>query len=245
MKKSILLVLVALAFIACDKKSDKPGAATADAAKGDAATTASTDAPRPFKSKSGVIEYKMDFMGDQHITTYYDDYGAKQASYVNTSLEMAGQKFNSTNVSINANGEVITYDVDKKTGTRMKVPASSMGAMGATPGTGAMDFEHLTDKQKQEYHIEEIGNATILDKDAKGYSMEVMGMKMKVWVWEGIPLKTEMNMGGKDAKPMVMEATKIETDVDVAADKFTVPSDVKLSDAGAGAGTTTPPPATK
>ncbi len=58
----------------------------------------------PFEVKRGVVEMKVEGMGDGTQTLYFDDFGAKQALHTRTSLTLFGQTATSTSVRIYAEG---------------------------------------------------------------------------------------------------------------------------------------------
>ena len=58
--------------------------------------------------------------------------------------------------------------------------------------------------------------------------MSIMGMDIKAWTWSNVPLYLEMGIG--KGKPIVMEATSIQTDVEIPADKFEVPEDIMMEE---------------
>jgi hypothetical protein len=219
--------LVALTLAAC---GGDDAAQNADASKGAAsdaaavpATAAATaaDAAKVFKVKSGIIESTIEMMGNQKQTLYFDDYGAKQA--IVTDVDVMGMK--SQQVVITADGWKYEYDAGKKEGTKTKqmTPPSLPG--------GVPDLDDITDAMKAQFKMKDIEGRTIAGKDAKGYQIELMAdMPMKVWVWEGIPLRTEMKLGKDAPKPMVTEVANLQLDIDVPADRFTVPADVKLTE---------------
>lgn len=224
MRHSFLLFAAAVSAIALAACGDDGAKSDAPADKGDSAAAVATtsesstaSAARPFKVKSGIVESTIDLMGEQKQTIYFDDYGTKQA--IVTSMEMMGQK--SESITINADGWTITYDPAKKEGTKRKA------AIGATT-SAVPDLSTLSDATKERYKLKEIENREIVGKDAEGYSMEAMGMPMKVWIWEGIPMRTEVTMSGD--KAMVTEVKNLQVDVAVPADRFVVPADVKLTE---------------
>lgn len=229
MKRSVLVfatALTAFSLAACggddSSRSEASNDTAAGTTAGDAAQTSGADdaaatAARPYKVKSGIVETTIDMMGEQKQTMYFDDYGTKQATV--TAVEIMGQK--SETISITADGWMITYDPAKKEGTKMKA--------GLAAGSSAVpNIESLTADVKERYKLKETDARSIAGKDAKGFEMEAMGMPMKVWLWEGIPMRTEVSMGGK--QPMVSEVKSIQTDVEIPADRFTVPADVKLKE---------------
>lgn len=241
MKKAIALMLLPLCLVACGGGSDKnagegtgeksTAAATQNEAGKNEATSA-TAAPKKYTVKSGIIEMTTDMMGEQKQTIYFDDYGAREATYTTISMEMMGQKINSSSVKIDADGWTSEFDPDAKTGKKYRSIGMPAG------GAPTMNFSELTDKMKEDYKYKELETKQIAGKEAKGMSMEMSGMKMKTWVWEGIPLYSEVDMGMK--KPMILKVTSLQTDVPVPADKFTVPADIQLQDVSVATAPTTP-----
>jgi hypothetical protein len=233
MKKTLLLIALSLLVAACGGKDDAASdpkdttgttsseASSSSESSSDGSST-TTAGKKQFEVESGIIEMKNSMMDGMKQTLYFDDYGAKQATF--TSLEMMGQK--SENVQIMSDGWNLSYDAKTKKGTKMKIPANAFS--GGSPVPSPAD---LTDEMKQKYNYKELEDREILGKPAKGYSMSTMGMDVKVWTWNNVPLYLEMGTG--QGKPIVMEATKIETDVDVPADKFEVPDDITLEEMSA------------
>jgi hypothetical protein len=218
-----LAALAAFTIVACgggdSPKADAKNGAQTSASSGAAAVpaTETSSAHKPYKVKSGIIESTVDIMGPQKQTIYFDDFGARQA--IVTEMEIMGTK--SQNIVINADGFSTTYDPQKKTGTKVKLPAS------ATSPNGMPSLHDLTDKMKEELKLKELDTRTIVGKESKGYQIEAMGMPMKVWVWEGIPMRSEISMGKAE---MVSEVKKIDLDSPVPADRFVVPDGVTITE---------------
>ncbi|MBC8144911.1 MAG: hypothetical protein H7X80_04945 [bacterium] len=217
-------ILAALILVGCgdnDGAKLKDGADSTNGTAIEASESSSDASPSkgPYKVKSGIVESVVDMMGEQHQTIYFDDFGAKQTMV--TTMEIMGQK--SETVQIHADGWTYSYDSQKKEGTKMKNPMGTAGA--AMP-----DISALTDDMKKEMKFVELDKRTIMGKETQGMQIEAMGMPVKVWSWEGIPMRTEVEMGGK--QPMVTEVKKIEVDVAVPAERFTVPADIKITEVG-------------
>ena len=236
MKQLLSLLVLSATLVSCGGKTETAKVADSTGGTSTSATPTATDqggtAAKPpagnaYSSESGIIEMTSKDMGDMTITTYYKDHGATKATY--TTVEMMGASTGS--VVIEKDGYATTYDLTSKTGQRRKLAAGA-GSVGGGP-MGAMpdmsQFESMSAADKERYKFTELEARTIAGKEGKGYSIEQSGMKIKAWVWENIPLRMEMEMGGP--KPMVIETTKIETGVAIPDDKFVVPADIKITDA--------------
>jgi outer membrane lipoprotein-sorting protein len=224
MKQRLMLLALPL-LIACggndtdtagDAAKDTTAAATT-ASSGSTESTTGSSAGKMYEVKSGMYEMKNSMMEGMVQTIYFDDYGAKQATF--STAEMMGVK--TENVQITKDGWNVSYDVKSKKGSKMKVPAAAGSSL-------VPKLSDLTDELKAKYEYKELESKTILGKETMGYSMNAMGMKVKAWTWNNIPLYMEMDMG--QGAPVIMEVTKLETDIDVPADKFEVPADVTVEE---------------
>ena len=162
-------------------------------------------------------------MGDITITLYFDDHGAKRADLTTTKVEIMRTTHTSREVEIEADGWRMSYDLDEKTGTRQKL-SRSMRSPASAPWPACRIFPRTSPTYPG---VEELESRTYFGKEARGYAMEMMGMKVRAWTWEGIAFRTEMDMGGEE--PVVVEVTRLELGVDVPADKFVVPADIVIA----------------
>lgn len=187
-----------------------------------------------YPSKSGIIEWKTDLMGDMTTVVYFDDHGARQASYTTTEIKIFGMTQTTRSVEINADGWTTKYDPDAKTGVRFKTIGGAAAGVPSFPDAGElarMKAELARMEKKGEIPVadfEELPARTILGNEATGFAINAMGMKVRGWIWENIPMRTETDMGGKE--PMVTEVTRLELGVAVPADKFAVPADVVITE---------------
>lgn len=219
-------ILIALALVspAC---GDREGGAS-----GDKEGTSEKEAEGPFEEKQGMVEMTMEMMGMKPtMTLYFDDYGNRQATW--TTMEMMGKKME--NVTLIADGFSTNWDNTTKVGTKTKADGFSGGPMEL--------IASLTPERRKSLNYKEIGARDVLGNKTTGFSIDSGGIKMSVWHWKGIPLQIEM-----DAKGMAMKitATKVDFEMAVPADRFTVPADVKISEGGTpAAGEGMAPPATE
>ncbi len=205
MKTKVLLAFLAVLLLSsCNRKPAQDGKAT-DA-------TSETGPKGKYTLKSGIVEYKSTMMGfDASQTLYFDDYGNKEVT--ESHMDIMGTK--TTNVMLAKDGTMYNFDPENKTG--MKSPSM--------PQMNQLNFEALTDEVTKEWNLKEEGKETFLGKECIKYSMNNPNMNMKgtYWVWKGIALKTEVEMA---TSGMVMEATNIQENVAVPAEKFEIPADI-------------------
>jgi hypothetical protein len=254
---TIVATLSGLALLAgCSKLSRSPsGDAAASASAGSTASaTAASASAEPvapastpgagkhrYEVKSGIVEMSNSMINGMQQTLYFDDYGARQTNVTSMDMKALGQAIHSEHVTIDADGYHVMYDPQKKTGTRRKlVPGAA-----PTPGEGMPPFDvaNLTEEMKKQMKVETLPSKTIDGKTATGIYAETMGIKVRAWTWKGIPLYTEMDMGGMNlggsagaklpkakVAPIVISAKSVQVDVAIPAGRFTVPADVKITD---------------
>ena len=166
-----------------------------------------------YEVKSGIVTMEMDMMGRKVVQeTYFDDYGAKQA----TMMEFQGKKMR----SIEVKGENIMIDDEQMTATKMP-------AMGMT--TEKINFLDKSEKNIRKNKIKELGTETVAGKECTKYSVAVFMMgqvlKQTVWVYKGITLKSSIST---DFGEMVQVATKLVEDVEIPAETFEMPEGIKV-----------------
>ena len=187
---------------------------------------AQAPANAPYGVKSGVITMSMDMMGNEMITeTYFDDYGLKTAQ-VSEGGFMGGE--GKTRTITDKDGAQIRINDAEKTAT--KFPAGGMG-FGMGGNRPQINWNNLTDQVKKDNNIKELGKETIAGKECTKYSMTTEGFQgpqeQTVWIYKGIQLKNEMNMG--DFGTFGSTCKKFEEKA-VDASMFEVPAGVKVEE---------------
>jgi len=164
-----------------------------------------------YHIKSGIIEYEISGASKGKEVVYFDNYGIKEAKYSNQEIDMMGIKQKTNQIIISDSEYIYTLDVDKKTGTKMKNPF--LGSMPEDKNLEELGKEIMTNMGGKV-----IGSETLLGKTCEIW--EVSQLSAKIWVWNTVPLKTEVNMMGMK---IVSNATKFEPNANVPKEKFVVP----------------------
>ncbi len=107
-----------------------------------------------------------------------------------------------------------------KTGT--KIHNSIVEDLMNDPNFNAEEFGKRTMDQ---LGFEKIGTESIIGKPCEIYS----GMGTKIWIWNGIALKTDVKVLGQKT---TWTATSVKVNENVPSSKFEVPSDIKFEDMG-------------
>ncbi|RRD60008.1 hypothetical protein [Tannerella forsythia] len=169
-----------------------------------------------YEIKSGIVKKVSNVMGQKvESILYFDDYGKMEA--VETTVNVAGTEKNMR--TLDEGNSIASIDLDAKTVQRMEKPDK------------LNNFLTLTDEQKEKYKYQELGEETFLDRPCKKISLELTEMgqtfQATLWLWRGIPLKTETQVGGMT---VVEEAVEVQENVEVPAEKFTVPEGFTVSE---------------
>ena len=154
-----------------------------------AATAFAQDGAKRYGIKSGTLKTEMDMMGQTITnTTYFDDYGAKEAS----TISMMGMEM----TQIRKDGKM--YMVNKGEKSVQEMPAQE-----------SINYLNLTDAIVAKHKIKETGKETVSGKECTVYTAEISQMgqtaKATVAVWNGIAMKSTVDAGGFSITTKVVE----------------------------------------
>lgn len=208
MKKLFIFLLIAMCAVSCkNKTTDKSKPADVK----DETSAVAVKVKDKYSVKSGIVEYKSNVMGfDAKQTLYFEDNGATEATV--TDMDVMGTKVQT--VTVTKEGYVYNFDPANKTGSKTPVMSSA-----------SVNFEDLSDQVVKDWNLKKEGKETLLGKECEKYSMDNQSMSMKgyYWVWKGITLKMDADMS---TVKMLMEATSIQENVNIPAEKFEIPADI-------------------
>jgi hypothetical protein len=226
MKKLLLFATaVAIAALTSCGGGGKTDSAT-DSTKTKDTTAKATVSSGKYKIKSGILNQTMTTMGmTMKVNIYFDDFGSKECMETKGEMDMGmGGKVTTAN-NINLIKDGYTYDINllNKAGTKMKIPT--------TGPKKDVDFNNLTEDLMKQMKITKLGTEDVMGKTCDKYSMNdaTTSMKGTYWVWNGIPLKTEIDIAGVKA---TTTTTKIDESAVILADKFEIPAGIKITDLG-------------
>lgn len=178
-----------------------------------------------FDLESGIIEYDAYFdasgwKSSGKVTMYFDKSGAYKAN-IRESTDSDGKVTNRWDITI----EDIAYeiDMDKKIGTKSDLRL-------ARKLVSDIDLTQITEEDIEKYELKRVGTEEILGRECEVWVSEKL--KSKVWIWKGLTLKAENYdfLGFPVEASMV--ATKLEENVPISPETFTVPADVVIEDEG-------------
>jgi len=223
MKKLFIFAtaLAMISFVSCSGDGKKTG--DSDSTKTKDSTNESATTSGKYKLKSGIVTMTSETMGmTQDMTIYFDDYGNKECVETIGEMDMGiAGKVKMHQLSITKDGYMYNLDMTNKTGTKTKVTAGGKQQ--------DIDFSNLTDDMMKQMKITKQGTEEIMGKTCDKYTMDDPTLKMKstYCVWNGIALKSEINMAGIVAK---ITTKKIEENASVPATKFEIPKDIKITE---------------
>ena len=165
-----------------------------------------------YEIKSGIIKRTMDMMGQKSESIlYFDNYGKVEASTMNF---MGGSM-----LQITKGDTMIFVNQAERQANRMIMQQKPV------------NYTNLTQEVKDRSKIKELGDETVAGKPCKKYSLEMNQMgqttQATVWVWKGIVLKQSISFEGME---MITEATEVQENVAIPADKISVPSGITVQE---------------
>jgi hypothetical protein len=223
----VLVLALAIGFVACSKKEESAQQQGQQQAQQQTTTTTTTSAPSdvvkkyPFKSAIVEMKYGGDCTGTQVI--YIDDYGMKEARVENFKMKMMRMEVPTNKIDLTIGDWLYNIDMEKKEGTKMKNPFMDM--MKSMSEEQKKDLVKMGEDMMRQMGAKEAGEETIAGKPCKVWTMESLGTK--VWTWSGLTLKSRADLMGVKQH---LEATNVQIDVPVPADKFEVPAGVKVTE---------------
>jgi hypothetical protein len=177
---------------------------------------------RRYKIRSGIVEYKLSGMQTGTETLYFDRWGMREAKYTQTEIKAGSISVKQNRLGLLDGEWPYAVDLDQKTGTKIATPMMKELA-GAAKREGK-DATDLGEEMLARMGGRKIGMETLLGKTCDVW--EIKSLNAKSWVWQGLTLKTEVNMMGKTT---TTEAVRLQDNVSVPEEKLTLPQDVKIT----------------
>ncbi len=170
-----------------------------------------------YKAKSGIIEYKLSGKTTGTETLYFDNHGKREALHRKTSTKMFGMTTTENILTITLDSIIYNINLEEKTGTRVVMPFDPKNM----DEEEWKEWEEWGKQMMDDMGFEKTGEGEILGKKCDIWE----GMGSKTWIWQNLPLKTEVNLMGK----WLTEATKIDLNTKVSSAKFKVPDGIKIT----------------
>ena len=214
MKNLFLILISALAIVACKKSDSK---LTAD-------STVKEVAKEIANMNSYIIEYKQEMnvqgmKSSSVMTQYIDIENNKFAMETETSSDIMGTKTNEKSLTINDKEYTYIINNTQKTGMKLKSDEAEENPMDLIKSQEDQTFKQMIEKEGGKI----VGNETFLGKNCIVVEINKDGQNMKMWYYKGIPLKMTNPV-------FTLEATKLEENASIPSSKFEVPKDIKFSE---------------
>lgn len=181
------------------------------------------DTVKRYRMKSGIVEYEISGPQKGTETLYFDDWGIREATYTNVTVEMMGFKQETNTLSILKDGYTYNIDLTKRTGTKIETPL--MKELNARAEAEGKDMADVGEEMLVRMGGKKVGTEEFLGKKCDIWVMEQMGSK--IWVYNGITLKSITNMMGMEISKV---ATRFEENATIDKSKLDLPTDIKFED---------------
>jgi len=198
------LLLFSIAFAGCGGPTEKAQSPPDCATDGGKRDGPQTTADRQYPIESCIIEYTGEVGGVRGTeVVYFDKWGARRR----VTRTMGGSKRIET-LTISDQDSMTQIDLLAKTGTRLKAPY-----VGRDPGIEVL----LAAGEK-------VGTEIVAG--SKCDKWKIPGATL--WVWNSIPLKTQIEKDGKVTAIQI--AVDVKENVSIPDEKFQVPLDIKIAE---------------
>ena len=170
-----------------------------------------------YKAKSGIIEFEMTGKTTGKEIMYFDDYGRKEATFSETTTKVLGMTSSENTLEIRKDSILYMIDLEEKTGIRTVIPFDPS----EMTEEQMKELEDTGKKMLSDLGFEKIGEEKILGRNCDIWE----GLGTKIWIWENLSLKTEVNMMGQ----WTTEAVKIDLNSRIDPGKFKVPAGIEMT----------------
>jgi hypothetical protein len=211
-RQILLAAAILVAFSAC---KNKPGVTKGAETNAPVQTvenqTTEAYTFHKYGIKSGIVTFETSMVGMKiKSVLYFDDYGAKEAD----------EKYSGENVkSISICDGKDRYDL---------IPSQKTAISEGTCGYGrGIEYRFAWDEVSKEDQAKgkKLANMNIAGKDCEAFSID-LGSSFTVYAgWQNINLYLKTTTSGMDA---IIQATKIEENVDIPESKFKVPEGYEI-----------------
>jgi hypothetical protein len=171
-----------------------------------------------YKFKSGKIVYQSTGSMTGTETLYFDNYGMEEIKTTKVVMEMMGIKQETSTKVIMKDKWIYSIDNTTNTANKLENPIYSMFPDGVSG-------DEIGEKMMVKMGGKKIGSETIDGRDCDIW--ELKKMMSKIWVWQTIPIKTEINMMGMN---ITQTATSVETDIPVMPSMFQIPAGIQIQE---------------
>lgn len=224
-KKTLLItpcLLLLLGFGACQKQAGNESTST-DKARQTGGDGSTNGYPKRYLVESGIIEYEITGPQTGTETVYFDKWGWREAKYTNTSLSIAGITRKENKLSLMDGDWIYHIDLERRTGTKIKNTMLPQFVEAARRKDQSMT--ELGEKMLADMGGKKIGAEQVAGKSCDVWEIKNLGSKS--WVWQGVTLRTQVNMGGLQ---ITSAARSFVDNTAVPTDKFAIPGDVKITE---------------
>ncbi len=179
-----------------------------------------------FTIKSGFVTYTLTGTTTGTRTIYWDDYGDKSREELNsvTEIKMFGMKNKevTNTITIMVADKFWSVNLKDKTGQKGTLAMYDKSKEIAGDMTEE-EAKELADQMLDALNGEKMGAETFLGKTCE--VIKVMGAK--IWIYNGLPLKTQMKMMGIENNET---ATEIKENITISNAKFTPTAGIKFQE---------------
>ena len=191
----------------------------------DSKTTSDTTSayPKRYLVESGIVEYEMSGMQHGTETIYFDRWGWREAKYTNSEMSVGGISRKENRFTIMDGEWIYNVDLEHRTATKTKNPMLAQFIEAAKKRDKSLT--ELGEEMTRNMGGEKAGADTVAGQPCDVWVNKKLGSKS--CVWNGVTLRTEVNMGGM---LMTSTATRFQANATIPADKITIPGDVKVTE---------------
>jgi hypothetical protein len=167
-----------------------------------------------YPVKSAYIEYVHSGSSNGTETMYMDNNGKRSARYSELTTKSLGSTTKTNQIVIQKDTIIYSIDMIKKTGVKQTFHIDPKDLE---------KWEKTAEELYGDLGFKKIGEEVVIGKKCDIWE----GMSTKVWIWQNLSLKSEINIFGKT----LIEAKKVEVGGSIDKSKFEIPDGITWTEA--------------
>jgi len=181
------------------------------------------DEMRKYLIKSGVVEYKLSGTQTGSMILSFDRWGLREARETKSETRVGNIAIKNHNLVLLDGDWTYTIDLEKKTGTKMPTP--QLPQIRERMEREGKDLAEVGREMLVQMGGKKVGEEKFLGKPCEVWEVKAAGTRM--WVWQGVPLKTTAGLLGQTVNTV---AVRVEENPTLSDDRFTPPSGVTIAE---------------
>ncbi len=174
-----------------------------------------------YDVEQGTITYQLGGNVEGTETIYFTHWGWREAKYTSQTIAITGTPVKEHKLVILDGENMYNINLEEKKGVKM--PNKMLMAL--MQDADSKSLAAMGEKMMEEMGANRLEKEVLIGKECQVWS--VPSIQGKVWVWQGLTLKTHARMSSIE---ILTEATMLDLNTAIPNEKFELPEGIELND---------------